>query len=63
MNQSSLAEALDDAPPASAGGKKKKRGKNVNNASNIDAEKIAADFNTTFKAELEKVKTDWDAEK
>lgn len=63
MNSSSLADALDETPEPAKGGKnKKKRGKNVN-TQNVDHEKYAAEFNDTVKADIEKIKTDWEADK
>ena len=64
MNSSSLADALDETPEPAKGGKnKKKRGKNVNNAQNVDHEKYAAEFNDKVKADIEKIKSDWESDK
>ena len=64
MCQSSMAEALEEPEPVAKGGKnKKKRGKNVNNTQNIDAEKMASEFNDKVKKEIEDIKSDWESDK
>lgn len=62
INAMNRAEASPQDDQPKGGKNKKKRGKQVNN-SDVDPEKLAADFNKNITEEIEKLKKDWEAEK
>jgi hypothetical protein len=65
INQTSLSDALDDAPATGGGGgkNKKKRGKKVDPNANADPEKMAKEYDVKMQLEIAKQKADWETEK